>query len=65
MDELIGFLGIGVFIFLIFLSVMWILIPFLIAGVNRRLDRLNSNLVKIGKLLKGKQGYKNSDIDLQ
>lgn len=60
MDDLMGVLGIGFFLFLLFLTIMWILIPFLIAGVNKRLDKINKNLTKIGELLNEKETDKST-----
>ena len=37
---------------LLIVAVLWIMVPFLIMGVNKRLDKLNSNIITMGRLLK-------------
>jgi hypothetical protein len=47
-----GAAGMIIIVFFIILAILWIVLPFLVSGINKRLDKLNANVVKIGKLLK-------------
>lgn len=59
--EAIGVFGVILLIFAIIVGILWILVPFLIMGVNKRLDKLNKNLIVIGRLLKERS--KNNKMD--
>ena len=55
-----GTIGLIIVFFIIILSILWIIMPFYIVGISNKLDKLNRNLIKIGKLLKEKDSKSRS-----
>ncbi len=67
-DTIIGLFGsislsifILVILFLILLAILWIVLPFAVFGIKNRMDKLNKNLLEIGKVLKSIESQNRSD----
>jgi uncharacterized membrane protein YciS (DUF1049 family) len=61
MEAFYGIAGLIIIIFLIVLAIVWIILPFMVSGINTRLDKLNANIVRIGKLLNEQSKPEGSD----